>query len=71
MALGLYTAGVMTDDPVAAASSPEAQEFSRQSVAAWTAAIRESGTADVEEIDAAIAASMAQFAPDLEQPPSA
>jgi uncharacterized protein YndB with AHSA1/START domain len=71
MALGLYTAGVMTDDPVAAASSPEAQEFSRQSVVAWTAVIRESGTADAEEIDAASAASMAQFAPDLEQPPSA
>jgi uncharacterized protein YndB with AHSA1/START domain len=71
MALGLYTSGVMTDDPVAAASSPEAQEFSRQSVVAWTAVIRESGTADAEEIDAAIAASMAQFAPDLEQPPSA
>jgi hypothetical protein len=71
MALGLYTAGVITDDPVAAASSPEALEFSRQSVVAWTAAIRESGTADGEEIDAAIAASMAQFAPDLEQPPSA
>jgi uncharacterized protein YndB with AHSA1/START domain len=71
MAPGLYTAGVITDDPVAAASSPEALEFSRQSVVAWTAAIRESGTADGEEIDAAIAASMAQFAPDLEQPPSA
>jgi uncharacterized protein YndB with AHSA1/START domain len=71
MALGLYTAGVITDDPVAAASSPEALEFSRQSVVAWTAAIRESGTADAEEIDAAIAASMAQFAPDLERPPGA
>jgi uncharacterized protein YndB with AHSA1/START domain len=69
MALGLYTAGVMTDDPVAAANSAEGQEFSRQSVVAWTSVIRASGTAEAEEIEAAVAASMAQFAPDLEQPP--
>jgi hypothetical protein len=50
---------------VAAASSPEAQEYSRQSVQAWTAAIESSGTASAEEIAAAVEMSLAQFAPDV------
>ena len=45
LALGLFLAGEVIDDPVAAASSPEAQAFSRASVAAWTTAIEHSGTA--------------------------
>jgi uncharacterized protein YndB with AHSA1/START domain len=65
LALGLYLGGQVTDDPVAAASSPEAQEFSRQSVQAWTAAIESSGTASAEEIAAAVEMSLAQFAPDV------
>ena len=64
LGLGLYLAGEVTDDPVAAASSPEAQAFSRDSVHAWTAAIEASGTAAPEEIAAAVEASLAQFAPD-------
>ena len=64
MALGLFLAGEVIGDPVAAASSPEAQEFSRQSVHAWTSAIEASGTAGPEELAAAVEASMAQFAPD-------
>src|SRR5918998_5739626 len=35
LGLGLYLDGHVTADPVAAASSPEAQEFSVASVAAW------------------------------------
>jgi len=64
LGLGLYLAGKAADDPVAAASSPEAQAFSRDSVHAWTAAIEASGTAAPEEIAAAVEASLSQFAPD-------
>lgn len=66
LALGLYLASTVIDDPVAAASSPEAQAFSRESVDAWTQAIRDSGTASDEEIAAAVEMSIAQFAPDAE-----
>lgn len=65
MGLGLFLAGRVADDPVAAASSPEAQEFSRHSVQAWTAAIEASGTAAPDDIAAAVEASLAQFAPDV------
>ncbi|HET9877694.1 MAG TPA: SRPBCC family protein [Candidatus Limnocylindria bacterium] len=64
LALGLFLAGEVIGDPVAAASSPEAQAFSRQSIDAWTAAVEASGTAGPDEIAAAVAASVAQFAPD-------
>jgi uncharacterized protein YndB with AHSA1/START domain len=64
MALGLFLEGVVTGDPVAAASSAEAQAFSRQSVEAWTSAIEASGTAGPDDIAAAVEASLAQFAPD-------
>jgi uncharacterized protein YndB with AHSA1/START domain len=64
MALGLFLDGVVSDDPVAAANSPQGQEFSRQSVHAWATAIESSGTASMNEIVAATEASLAQFAPD-------
>jgi uncharacterized protein YndB with AHSA1/START domain len=66
MALGLFLDGVVIDDPVAAGNSPQGQEFSRQSVYAWAAAIESSGIASMDEIHAATAASLAQFAPDLD-----
>ena len=66
MALGLFLRGEVSDDPVAAANSPQGQEFSRQSVHAWAAAVESSGTASTEEIAAATQMSLAQFAPDLE-----
>lgn len=66
MALGLFLGGEVSDDPVAAGNSPEGQEFSRQSVHAWAAAIESSGTASMDEIDAATAASLSQFAPDVD-----
>jgi uncharacterized protein YndB with AHSA1/START domain len=69
LALGLFLDGQVTDDPVAAASSPEAQEFSRHSVDAWTATIEASGTAGPDEVAAAREASLAQFAPDAGGPP--
>jgi uncharacterized protein YndB with AHSA1/START domain len=64
MALGLFLRGEVSDDPVAAANSPQAQEFSRQSVHAWVTAVESSGTAGADEIAAATTVSLAQFAPD-------
>jgi uncharacterized protein YndB with AHSA1/START domain len=64
VALDLYLRGEVADDPVAAASSPEAIELSRQSVDVWVEVIRQSGTADTEQIESAARMSMAQFAPD-------
>jgi uncharacterized protein YndB with AHSA1/START domain len=68
MGLGLFLAGEAIGDPVAAASSPEAQAFSRESVQAWTRAIEASGTAGPEEVAAAVEASLAQFSPDTGDP---
>jgi uncharacterized protein YndB with AHSA1/START domain len=65
MGLDLYVNGHVSDDPVAAASSPEAQEFSMRSVSAWAAVITSSGTATSDEIVAATEMSLKQFAPDL------
>ena len=65
MALDLYVDGQVSDDPVAAASSPEAQEFSMRSVSAWAAVITSSETATSDEISAAAELSLKQFAPDL------
>jgi uncharacterized protein YndB with AHSA1/START domain len=64
MALDLWLRGEVADDPVAAASSPEAQAFSKESVHAWTAAVEASGAASADEIAAATEMSLAQFAPD-------
>jgi uncharacterized protein YndB with AHSA1/START domain len=64
LALGLYLDGRVSEDPVAAASSPEAQEFSAQSVVAWVGVL-EAGGADAETVAGAQEAAMAQFAPDL------
>ncbi len=67
LALALFLNGMTTDDPAAAANSPEAQEFSRQSVHAWAVAVESSGTATADEIAAGKEMSLAQFAPDTTQ----
>jgi uncharacterized protein YndB with AHSA1/START domain len=64
MGLGLFLGGEAVGDPVAAASSPQAQEFSRQSVSAWAAVVEDSGTATAEQLASATEISLAQFAPD-------
>jgi uncharacterized protein YndB with AHSA1/START domain len=63
MGLGLYLSGEFTGDPVAAANSPEVVAFSKESIHAWTETVEASGTASADEIAAATAVSMAQFAP--------
>jgi uncharacterized protein YndB with AHSA1/START domain len=68
LGIALYLAGEMTGDPVAAANSPEVQDFNVHSVKEWVAAIEASGTADADAISAAREASLAQFAPDLVRP---
>ncbi|QUH02623.1 SRPBCC family protein [Saccharopolyspora erythraea] len=68
MGLGLFLAGHVVEDPVAAANSLETQEFSRGSVHEWAAVVDSSGTATAEEITAATEVSLAQFAPDLTKP---
>jgi len=65
LALGLYLAGAQPDDPVAAANSPEAQEYSRQSIDRWVRVTEQSELASADEIAAAKAVSLAQFSPDL------
>jgi Activator of Hsp90 ATPase homolog 1-like protein len=64
LGLDLYLRGDVVDDPVAAANSPEAQAFSKESVQAWTAVVESSGAVGPDEIAAAREMSLAQFAPD-------
>lgn len=66
MSLGLFLQGEVADDPVAAANSPEALEFSKQSVDVWTKVVETSGTADDGQVAAAREMSLAQFAPEEE-----
>jgi uncharacterized protein YndB with AHSA1/START domain len=65
LALGLFLRGEVSGDPAAAAKSPQAQEFSGQSVHAWAEVVKDSGTATAEQLAAATEVSLAQFAPDL------
>jgi uncharacterized protein YndB with AHSA1/START domain len=64
LGLGLFLRGEAVGDPVAAASSPEARAFSKESVHAWAAVVEDSGTATAEQLAAATEVSLAQFAPD-------
>src|SRR5262245_5160538 len=68
MGLGMFLRGEAVGDPVAAANSPEAQEFSEQSVHAWAAVVKDSATATAEQLAAATEVSLAQFAPDQATP---
>ncbi len=68
MGLARFMDGEVIDDPVAAASSPEAEEFSLGSIACWVSAVTESGTATAEQIEDGRQMALAQFAPShLEQ----
>jgi hypothetical protein len=67
-AKALYLTGQVSDDPVAAANSPEAQDFNIRSIEEWVHAVVASGTADADSMAAAQQVSLTQFAPDLVQP---
>ena len=64
LGLALYLDGQVSEDPVAAANSPQAQEFSARAIDAWVLVLQRAGL-DEETIDGAKQASLAQFAPDL------
>jgi uncharacterized protein YndB with AHSA1/START domain len=64
LALALFLQGVVAEDPVAAANSPEAREFTLRSVHTWVSVVEASGTAGPEDIAAAKEMSLAQFAPE-------
>jgi uncharacterized protein YndB with AHSA1/START domain len=68
LGLGLHLAGEVIGDPVAAANSPEVQDFNVNSINEWVAAVEASGVADADAIAAAQQVSLAQFAPDLVRP---
>ena len=70
MGLGLFLRGQAVGDPVAAAGSPQVQEFSKESVSAWAAVVEGSGTATADQLAAATEVSLAQFAPDQAAPGS-
>lgn len=67
LALDRYLRGEAAVDPVAWENSAEVQQFSRQTIKAWAAAIEDSGTADGDQIAHGVAAATAQFTPDLDQ----
>jgi len=68
MGLDLFLRGAAVGDPVAAANSSQALEFSKQSVHAWVAVVKDSGTATAEQLAAATEVSLGQFAPDQAPP---
>ncbi|PQZ94940.1 ATPase [Arthrobacter sp. MYb227] len=68
LALGLFVDGIVSEDPAAAALSPEALAFSERSVRVWAETVRESGTATPEQLAEALAISLAQFAPGTSDP---
>ncbi|GAB2978536.1 SRPBCC domain-containing protein [Saccharothrix stipae] len=67
LGLALFLAGEVEEgtDPVAAANTPETQQFNLGSIAAWETAVKTSGTATDEDLAAAVTAAKAQYAPDL------
>ncbi|HEX6543875.1 MAG TPA: SRPBCC family protein [Ktedonobacterales bacterium] len=68
MGLDMFLRGEAVGDPVAAANSLEVQKFSKQSVHAWAAVVKDSGTATAEQLAAATEVSLQQFAPDVPSP---
>ena len=68
LGIAQYLAGEVVSDPVAAANTPEVQDFSVSSIKEWIAAVEASDTADADTISAAQQAALAQYAPDLVRP---
>jgi len=68
LGIAQYLAGEVVSDPVAAANTPEVQDFNVSSIKEWIAAVEASDTADADTISAAQQAALAQYAPDLVRP---
>jgi len=68
LGIAQYLAGEVVSDPVAAANTPEVQDFNVSSIKEWIAGVEASGTADADTISAAQQAALAQYAPDLVRP---
>jgi uncharacterized protein YndB with AHSA1/START domain len=68
LGLALYLTGEVVGDPVAAANSPEVQNFNVSSIKEWIGAVEGSGAVDADAISAAQQVALAQFAPDLVRP---
>ena len=68
LGIAQYLAGEVASDPVAAARTPEVQDFNVSSFKEWIATVEASGTADADTISAAQQAALAQYAPDLVRP---
>lgn len=66
LGLHLWVVGEVRDDfdPVAVADSPEVIAFNERAVHIWLEVVRESGTTTPEDLEAAAAVAMAQYAPD-------
>jgi uncharacterized protein YndB with AHSA1/START domain len=67
--LGLFLAGDVVENPLVRENSPGMQRFARLSIDAWAVAVERSETASAIELSAAIAAAIAQFAPDAPDAP--
>ncbi|HJY43689.1 MAG TPA: hypothetical protein VJ301_03655 [Propionibacteriaceae bacterium] len=65
LGLALYLTGEVVGDPVAAANSPEVQNFNVSSIKEWVGAVEGFGAADADALSAAQQVALAQFAPDL------
>lgn len=63
-ALDAFLRGDAPADPAAAEGGPEGQALAKQATLAWIAAVEAPGTATAEEVAAAKAAALGQWAPD-------
>ncbi|MBB3675108.1 SRPBCC family protein [Modestobacter versicolor] len=64
LGLALHLRGEEVGDPAAWEGTPEVARFNAATIDAWAEVVRASGTAQPEEVDGAVAAARAQFAPD-------
>jgi uncharacterized protein YndB with AHSA1/START domain len=65
LALALFLAGEVVEDPAGWEGTLEVQRFSERTIAAWAEVILAGGTATAEEVAGATEAARAQFTPDL------
>ncbi|OMQ14247.1 ATPase, partial [Modestobacter sp. VKM Ac-2676] len=64
LGLALFLRGEEVGDPAAWEGTPDVARYNAASIDAWAEVVRASGTAGPEEVEGAVAAARAQFAPD-------